>query len=88
MARTTSAELTWNEATDPDGDPVVYDLYLDQAANPSTLVAADLAGRVGQDQPIRAQRAQHLQRQLADEHRAGLQVDALVLDAHEDHPEG
>ncbi len=41
---------------------------------------------VGADGPVLVL-AHQVEGQLADEHRAGLQVDALVLDAHQDHPE-
>ncbi|MBT8184297.1 MAG: hypothetical protein KJN76_05625, partial [Eudoraea sp.] len=34
--------LTWNTATDPDGDQVVYDVYMDTDTNPETKVASDL----------------------------------------------
>ena len=34
--------LTWEATTDPEGDPFVYDVYLDGSANPSTRIAADL----------------------------------------------
>lgn len=34
--------LTWNVATDPDGDVVIYDVFLSLGANPATKVAADL----------------------------------------------
>jgi len=34
--------FSWEQATDPDGDPVTYDLYLDTQENPSTLIAENL----------------------------------------------
>ena len=37
-----SPSLSWEEALDPDGDEVIYDFYLDQSTNPSTLIAANL----------------------------------------------
>ena len=33
-------QLTWNDATDPDGGTVSYKLYLDAKTNPTTLVAS------------------------------------------------
>lgn len=34
--------LTWVQATDPDGDSVFYDVYLDTEGNPATLIAENL----------------------------------------------
>jgi len=34
--------FNWETATDPDGDTVTYDFYLDNEADPTTLVAEDL----------------------------------------------
>lgn len=34
--------LSWEQATDPDGDTVVYDVYLDTEENPVTLIAKEL----------------------------------------------
>ena len=34
--------LSWEPSTDPDGDTVTYDLYLDMNTDPSTKLAADL----------------------------------------------
>ncbi len=33
----TSPTLSWNPSTDPDGDPVSYDVYMDTNQNPTTL---------------------------------------------------
>ncbi|MEM7374741.1 MAG: hypothetical protein AAF587_39480 [Bacteroidota bacterium] len=35
--------LTWTESTDPDSDPVVYDVLLDQQATPTTVIASDIS---------------------------------------------
>ncbi len=35
--------FTWAPTTDPDGDPVTYDLYLDSNENPTTLFAGDIS---------------------------------------------
>ena len=35
--------LTWSVATDPDDDPVTYDLVLDTNTNPNTLIASNLS---------------------------------------------
>lgn len=40
IARTPN--LTWEQSTDPDGDSVFYDVYLDTEENPSTLIAGNL----------------------------------------------
>jgi len=34
--------LTWSVATDPDHDPITYDLILDNNINPVTVIASDL----------------------------------------------
>ncbi|APY11987.1 hypothetical protein BWZ22_12435 [Seonamhaeicola sp. S2-3] len=34
----------WTEATDPDGDPVTYSLYLDTVQNPVNLVSSGITG--------------------------------------------
>jgi hypothetical protein len=34
--------LTWSVATDPEGDPVTYDLILDNNTNPDTVIATSL----------------------------------------------
>ena len=34
--------FSWNAAIDPDGDAIKYDLYLDDNADPTTLLAANL----------------------------------------------
>ncbi|MEO0470809.1 MAG: fibronectin type III domain-containing protein [Bacteroidota bacterium] len=36
-----SPTLSWEASSDPDGDIVSYDVYLDQSATPSTLIAED-----------------------------------------------
>ncbi len=35
--RETSLTLGWNTSTDPDSDPITYELYLDKNVNPTTL---------------------------------------------------
>jgi hypothetical protein len=35
--------FSWEQATDPDGDTVTYDLYVDSQENPSTLIAENLS---------------------------------------------
>ena len=35
--------LTWSVATDPDDDPVTYDLVLDNNINPNTVIASNLS---------------------------------------------
>jgi len=37
-----SPTFTWEQATDPDGDEVVYDLYLDTKSEPDSLIASSL----------------------------------------------
>ena len=34
--------LTWDVSTDPDNDPVSYDLVLDNNSSPQTIIASDL----------------------------------------------
>ena len=34
-------KFQWEVPSDPDGDPVVFDFYLDKNANPTTLVHSD-----------------------------------------------
>ena len=34
--------LTWDAATDPENDPVTYDLILDNNENPNTIIATNL----------------------------------------------
>ncbi len=34
--------LSWSAATDPDGDAISYDLYIDSNENPTTLFAEDI----------------------------------------------
>ena len=36
--------LSWDAATDPDGDAVTYTLYMDGDADPATAVASGLSG--------------------------------------------
>jgi len=38
-----SPSFSWEEATDSDGDNVVYDLYLDDSGNPTTLIVEGLS---------------------------------------------
>ncbi|MFC0875952.1 SUMF1/EgtB/PvdO family nonheme iron enzyme [Saccharicrinis sp. FJH2] len=40
---TCNVTLTWQKATDKDGDAVYYDIYLDMTPNPSTLIASDIS---------------------------------------------
>lgn len=39
---TATATLTWSSTTDPDGDPIVYDVYLDKSTQPATRIAQGL----------------------------------------------
>jgi hypothetical protein len=34
----TTPTLSWNPSSDPDGDPITYDLYMDTATDPTTLL--------------------------------------------------
>ncbi len=34
-------EFTWEQATDPDGDTVIYDVYLDTSTDPTTLISSE-----------------------------------------------
>lgn len=36
-------QLSWQASTDKDGDPIVYDVYLDTNSNPTTKVVADIS---------------------------------------------
>ncbi|WP_343306232.1 FISUMP domain-containing protein [Chitinophaga niabensis] len=40
----TTTLLTWNGVQDADGDPVVYDVYLDKGQQPVTRIAQSLSG--------------------------------------------
>lgn len=35
--------FTWNESTDPEGGPVIYDFYLDTSMNPNTLISSAIS---------------------------------------------
>ncbi|SFR76972.1 DNA-binding beta-propeller fold protein YncE [Maribacter stanieri] len=36
--------LTWDASTDPDNDPISYDLLLDNNSNPNTIIASNIEG--------------------------------------------
>lgn len=40
---TVTPELTWQAATDAEGDAIVYDVYLDESSNPGTKIAENLS---------------------------------------------